>query len=88
MKNVVIIIHGKVRHKGFRFAAMQKAYQLNVRGFIKNQADSSLYVEAEGEESNLDTFIEWCKVGPIGAQVTTVDVTEGSMKDFKGFDMK
>ena len=87
MKSVVIIVQGKVQHKGFRFTAMQVAYQRGIKGFVKNERDGSLYIEAEGDDEQVDGFIEWCRRGPVWAKVEQVDVKEGEYKGYAGFDM-
>ena len=88
MKCVHIHIYGRVQHKGFRFVAMQKAYQGGIRGHIQNKKDGSLYIEAEGEDEQLQVFIEWCKKGPMGAVVEEVTTEEGEIKNFTSFDIK
>jgi acylphosphatase len=88
MKCAYIHIYGQVQHKGFRFVAMQVAYQRGIRGFIQNKRDGSLYIEAEGEEEQLNGFLEWCKKGPMGAKVENVTIEEGEFKNYTSFDIK
>jgi len=52
-KCVHIRVYGQVQHKGFRFTAMQVAYQRGIRGFIQNMKGGYLYIVAEGEEEQL-----------------------------------
>jgi acylphosphatase len=88
MKSAVIIVSGKVQHKGFRFTAMQVAYQRGIRGFIKNDRGGTLYIEAEGEDEQLDGFIEWCRHGSIWSTVTDIEVKEGEFQGFTSFDIR
>ena len=88
MKCLHINIYGQVQHKGFRFFAMQIAYQLGIRGFIQNRKDGSLYIESEGEEEQLNVFLESVKRGPIGSKVEKVTTEEGEIKNFVSFDIK
>jgi acylphosphatase len=88
MKCVHIYIHGQVQHKGFRFMAMQIAYQRGIRGFVQNKKDSSLYIVAEGEEEQLNGFIAWCRKGPDWAKVDDVTVEDGEVENFTSFDIK
>jgi acylphosphatase len=44
---------------------------------------NQLLVEAEGEESNLDAFVEWCRKGPESATITSLSTNE---KPFYGYD--
>ena len=88
MKCIYIHIHGQVQHKGFRFFAMQVAYQCGIRGYIQNRKDGSLYLEAEGEEEQLNQFLEKCKKGPMGSKVEKVTTEEGEIKNHTSFDIK
>jgi acylphosphatase len=88
MKSVVIRVYGKVHHKGFRFSAMQVAYQRGIRGFIKNEKDHSLYIEAEGEDSQLDGFIDWCRRGPVWAKVDEIEIVDSEFKNYTSFDIR
>ena len=87
-KCVHLYIYGQVQHKGFRFTAMQVAYQRGIRGFIQNRKDGSLYLVAEGEEDKLTGFIEWCRIGPIWAKVEDVTIEDGEVENFTSFDIK
>jgi acylphosphatase len=87
MKCKEITVSGDVKNKGYRFAAMQKAYQLGVRGTVKKNRDGTIFIEAEGDDANLESFISWCNVGPLGAKVEQLDINEVPVKNFKGFDM-
>ena len=88
MKCVHVHISGQVQHKGFRFFAMQVAYQFGIRGYIQNRKDGSLYLEAEGEEEQLNQFLEKCKKGPMGSIVEKVTTEEGEIKNYTSFDIK
>ena len=87
-KCVHIRVFGHVQHKGFRFSAMQVAYQHGIRGFIQNRKDGSLYIVAEGEEDQLTGFIDWCRTGPVWAKVEDITVEDGEIENFTSFDIK
>ena len=88
MKLIKLRIYGKVHRIGFRFSAMQKAYKIGVHGFVQNADDGSVYIEAEGEDEKLDEFIEWCKVGPLGARVDKIMMEDGPVCDYISFDIR
>lgn len=88
MKHVSIIVTGKVQGVFFRASAKEAADQVGVKGFAQNQADGSVYIEAEGMEQNLKRFIDWCNIGPARAHVTHVDVHEGTVKNFERFEIR
>lgn len=83
-KNAAIIkIYGKVQGVGFRFYTNKKAKELEIKGFVKNKPDGSVYIEAEGQEENLLLFINWCNDGPMWARVSKV---ESQFIPFTGFE--
>lgn len=86
-KHLNIQIYGLVQGVFFRTTAKEQADKLNIKGFAKNMPDGSVYIEAEGEGKNLDKFLKWCHQDPSMAEVEKVKVTEGSLKNFKGFEI-
>jgi acylphosphatase len=87
MKHYNISITGRVQKIGFRFSAMQAAYRFGIHGFVRNMQDETVYIEAEGEEEQIKSFVQWCNRGPMGARVENVEVSEGELKNFSGFDI-
>ena len=85
MKHLSIKISGKVQGVFFRASTKQKAEEINIKGFVRNEPDGSVYCEAEGTEDNLKLFVEWCKSGPRLAKVDHCIVNEDAMKGFKEF---
>jgi acylphosphatase len=88
MKHVKIKISGKVQGVFFRASAKDKARELEVRGFVCNEPDGSVYVEAEGEEEALNQFVAWCSKGPVGAQVGDVMVIDGVLENHSHFEIR
>ncbi len=72
-KNLTIKIHGEVHGVGFRDATYWTARKLAVFGFVMNEPDGTVYIEAEGEEDALAEFLAWCEKGPITARVKKVE---------------
>lgn len=87
MKCFRIIITGNLMNAGIRFRAMEAAYKFGIKGLVRYQKDGSIYIEAEGEDEDLQHFVGWCKKGPIGAVIKYVDVVETEMKNFENFDI-
>ncbi len=88
IKSFSITVYGRVQGVGFRYHAMRQAGELNINGFIQNQYDGTVYLEAEGEEQNLNAFIEWCRHGPSRAHVDEVDIQSIELKKFTRFGIK
>ncbi len=84
-KHFNIQIYGLVQGVFFRTSAKEQTDKLKISGLAKNMPDGSVYIEVEGEKENLDKFIKWCHLGPMLARVEKVEVSEGSLKNFKEF---
>jgi acylphosphatase len=69
-----IHITGRVQGVGFRWSAANEARNRDIKGFVKNLSDGSVYLEAEGTEIQLNIFVDWCKKGPAFGSVETVTV--------------
>ncbi|PIQ32923.1 MAG: acylphosphatase [Bacteroidetes bacterium CG18_big_fil_WC_8_21_14_2_50_41_14] len=82
---VRLTIHGKVQGVGFRFYTQRKAQELHISGWVINQRDGTVYVEAEGDKQAVDTFIDWCNEGPSWAEVRLVQTQEIPLQGFDGF---
>jgi len=72
----------------FRYSSRGKARELDLAGFARNEPDSSVYIEIEGEEENLKKFLAWCRNGPSWAKVESMETKEGGMKNYKDFEIK
>lgn len=83
--HINIRITGKVQGVTFRETTKYVADQSGVKGFIRNEPDGSVYAEAEGEQWELDSFLEWCNDGPDRAKVEACEVTAGELKNFTDF---
>ena len=83
MRNIEIIIKGKVQGVGFRYHTMQIASEFNISGFVKNMHDGSVYLQAQGADHEIDMFIHWCRQGPRHAIVSSFELKEIEENDFK-----
>ncbi len=88
IKNVKLTITGRVHGVGFRYSAVQKAHEHNIKGYVKNQYDGSVFIDAEGYESDLDHFILWCHQGPRLARVDHVSQSMGTPANHPSFSIK
>ena len=83
-----ICVEGKVQGVYFRANTKKIAEELGVKGFVKNQPDGSVYIEAEADEGTLKKFLDWVKVGPPAANVKNVAIEEAEPKNFQNFIIK
>lgn len=87
MKHLNISIRGKVQGVFFRLTAKAVADQVGVKGFVVNQKDGSVYIEAEGDDFALDSLLDFCQEGPEDANVEAVEAQESDLKGFSNFEV-
>lgn len=87
IKHYNISVKGKVQGVFYRATTKEKARELGLKGFVKNMADGSVYLEAQGEPAALEQLVEWCNKGPKKAVVEEVSKEEGPLKNFDGFEV-
>lgn len=87
-KHFAIRITGKVQGVYYRASAAEEARRLQLTGFVRNEPDGSVYLEAEGEEEALQQLVAWCRKGPPRARVEQVVVNEGELKHFVSFEIR
>ena len=85
MKHYKLTIHGKVQGVFYRASTKEKAEELGVKGFVRNEPDGTVYIEAEADPQTLEKFIAWCGEGSPAADPTKIDKKEDEVKNFTGF---
>lgn len=88
MKHFKLKVSGKVQGVFFRDSTRTKARELGVTGFVRNEKDGSVYIEAEGIKDQLLPFLDWVKRGPEQARVDKVVQEEGPIQGFPGFEIR
>lgn len=88
MKHYNIRISGKVQGVFFRKYAVEKALEIGVKGFVRNEPNGDVYCEAEGEELLLEAFVQCCHQGSPMSDVKDVKVEEAEFRYFSGFEIQ
>lgn len=83
-----IKVKGKVQGVFYRSSTQAKAKELGLSGWVKNEEDGSVLIEAEGEEQKLEKLIDWCRQGPGAAVVNDVEYQELEPQGKNGFEVK
>jgi acylphosphatase len=84
-QHLTIQISGFVQGVSFRYFACQTAAKLAVTGFVKNESNGTVLIEAEGDKKALEKFVSTCRRGPLFALVTQVDTKVGKLKNYPDF---
>lgn len=88
MIHINITISGLVQGVGFRYSALHTARSLGITGFVKNQFNGDVYMEAEGDRDMVIRLIQWCQKGPPHAEVWKVFTSEGTFRNYKDFEIR
>ena len=88
VKSVRLKITGRVHHVGFRYFTTKEAGKYQIKGFVKNEPDGVVLVEAEADETDLDLFILSLKKGPGWARVDHLDLQTIPFAGYKDFGVR
>jgi len=82
-------IRGQVQGVNLREAMRQRADQLKVTGWVRNRLDGTVEAIVQGEAFDIDSIVDWVRLGPPGARVDSVDIESADDEaDHNIFDKK
>ena len=88
-KHIAIRVHGKVQGVFFRASTQDKAEELGLTGFVQNEAEGTVYLEAEGAAEALKKLEQWVHQGPRRVRVEKVAVEEKeNLAGFSTFEQR
>ena len=82
-----LVIHGRVQGVFFRDSMRREAQMLGIAGWVRNRSDGTVEAMLQGEAPAVDALLAWAQRGPELAQVTRVEVAEGS-GSFTDFEIR
>jgi len=89
MARVHVYISGMVQGVFFRVNTQRMAVRLGIRGWVRNLRDGRVEAVFEGEKDKVDEMLRWCRIGPEGAVILSVDFTEEPYTgEFQVFQIK
>ena len=74
MKRANVRVQGSVQGVFFRVETRDRARSLGVSGWVRNLQDGAVEAVFEGPQERVESMVEWCRRGPAGAQVESIDV--------------
>ncbi len=80
-----VVVWGRVQGVFYRDTCERVASGLGVHGWVRNRADGSVEVVAEGSRDAVDQFLGWCREGPPRARVDRFDLTDEPLAGERGF---
>ena len=66
-------IKGRVQGVGFRYFTRQNAYDLNIKGWVKNMPDGTVETVISGRRETIREMIKRLMKGPHSARVTDIE---------------
>lgn len=85
MRRVRVVVFGRVQGVFFRAETRRVAKELGLSGWVKNAPDGTVEAVFEGQPEMVDKAIDWCKTGPPGAIVSSIEVYEENPCGENGF---
>jgi len=90
LKQLQLLVRGRVQGVYFRASTQREARRLGITGWVKNRADGTIEIVAEGEEVSIRELYGWAQKGPTAARVERVDTRwrsfTGDFPDFRIID--
>ncbi|MCX5845703.1 MAG: acylphosphatase [Deltaproteobacteria bacterium] len=87
MNRMHVIVSGRVQGVFFRAYTRETALALKLTGWVRNLPDGRVEIVFEGEDTNVQSMLEWCKKGPPHAIVNELEASEqtytGEFRDFR-----
>jgi acylphosphatase len=87
IKNLRVVITGKVQGVFFRASVKKVADIMGVKGFARNEHNGTVFVEAEGDEEMVHKLVDYCHHGPETAMVEKVSITLGVVVGYESFEI-
>jgi acylphosphatase len=71
-----VIVEGHVQGVFFRQSCQRKAIAMGIAGWIRNNSDGTVEAALEGDPDDVERIVSWMRVGPTGAVVTGVKISD------------
>lgn len=88
MKQVRVIISGRVQGVWFRGWTVDEARARGLTGWVRNRRDGTVEALLSGPEEAVDSMIAACHLGPAAAQVRAVDTALDTGPVPEGFEQR
>lgn len=89
MKRIHVFYSGRVQGVGFRYTAQDIAESLGLKGWVRNLADGRVEIAAEGDEKDLEEFLDKISSGQMGPYIKDAEISwEKPTGEFNKFDLR
>lgn len=87
-KAVRATVRGRVQEVFFRQSTVERAHELGVLGWVRNEEDGSVVVHAEGPAAAVDELLAFLREGPPGAAVEDVEIGDLKVEGHEQFAVR
>jgi len=87
-QHVTLTVKGKVQGVFFRANTRRIANNLSLTGYVQNNKDGSVTIEAEGTQESIHQLEAWCRRGPDDARVDSCEIRPGKLKGYMDFTLE
>lgn len=88
-QGICLVIRGRVQGVGYRASAAAQARLLGLCGWVRNLRGGEVELCAEGPAATLEQLLDWCRRGPPGARVDSIEVVRSAASgQFQGFEIR
>jgi len=88
LKNLTIHIKGFVQGVGFRYFCYKAAIKYNINGFVRNLNDGSVLLDIEGDEKDINLFLDEIKEGSRFTKINSIKTEEKKFENkYTKFDI-
>ena len=88
-KRVLVQVFGRVQGVGFRYFTQHLAIEHQIVGWVRNEEDGSVLIDAQGTEDSIRHFLEKIEDGPSPfASVENMKIEDLEPTDYKRFSIK
>ena len=85
---VEVTVSGQVQGVGFRAHAAQRAVQVEVVGWVRNEPDGSVALHVEGDPGAVGEMLDWLRAGPPLGSVDSVEVRDVEPRGSSSFEVR
>ena len=83
-----VVVRGNVQGVFFRDSCRREAGARGVAGWVTNRGDGAVEAVFEGESETVAAMVDWCRHGPRGAEVESVDEASEAPEGLSSFEVR
>ena len=85
MRRTHVTVSGRVQGVFYRASCAREAEARGLAGWVRNLPGGDVEAVFEGPDAQVEAMVAWCREGPPGARVETVEIRDGTPAGERGF---